>query len=230
MSLRFLASGTGRVATGAVILALIGLLGWWIVTGWHPSRKTYVFQGIDVSDDQGAIRWPTIAAGGADFAYVRATMGADGRDSRFATNWADVHAAGMRRGALHIWSFCKPAADQANNFNTTVPRVDDALPAAVLIQVSPGCTVQPDRATLIAEIDRFASMVEAHTGTPILLKVAAPVEAQYELSAAIQRPLWSMRNFIPPNYAARPWRMWQASDMRHIDGVTGPVRWNVVAP
>ena len=81
-----------------------------------------------------------------------------------------------------------------------------------------------------AEIDRFASMVEAHTGTPILLKIAAPVEAQYELSAAIQRPLWSMRNFIPPNYAARPWRMWQASDMRHIDGVTGPVRWNVVAP
>lgn len=215
---------------GAVILALIGVVGWWFVTGWHPSRTYYLFQGIDVSESEGAIRWPTIAAGGADFAYVRATTGADGRDSRFAANWVDVHAAGMRRGALHVWSFCKPAADQANNFNTTVPRVEDALPAAVLIDVSPGCDARPDRAVLIAEITRFVSMVEAHTGTPMLLKIAAPVEAEYSLSAGIQRPLWSMRNFVRPDYATRPWRMWQASDMRHIDGVDGPVRWNVVAP
>ena len=228
--MRFLSSGTGRVAMGAVILALIGLLGWWVVTGWHPSRKTYVFPGIDVSDEQGAIRWPTIAAGGADFAYVRATTGADGRDSRFATNWADVHAAGMRRGALHIWSFCKPAADQANNFNTTVPRADDALPAAVLVDFADDCAARPPRDSVVEELKRFVTMVEAHTGKPMLLKIAGPVETTYQLSSGIERPLWSVQNFLPPSYAARPWRMWQASDMRHIDGVNGPIHWNVVAP
>lgn len=230
MTFRFFATGLGRLVSGVAIFAAIFLVGWWFVTGWHPSRTRYVFQGVDVGQEQGEIRWPTIAAGGADFAYVRATMGTDGRDSRFASNWADVDAAGMRRGAVHVWSFCRPAADQANNFNTTVPRVDNALPAAVAIDFAPDCTARPDRATLLDELKRFATMVEAHTGTPILLKVAAPVESEYEISAGIDRPVWSMRNFLPPNYAARPWRMWQASDMRRIDGIDGPVHWDVVAP
>jgi lysozyme len=211
-----------------MVLALIAVLGWWFVTGWHPSRKDYIFQGVDVDETQGAIHWPTIAAGGADFAYVRATMGTDGRDTRFAANWADIDAAGMRRGAIHVWSFCRLAADQANNFKTNVPHVDDALPAALLIDFSPDCTSRPERALVIAEITRFITMVEAHTGKPILLKVSAPVEAAYTLSTGVNRPLWSMRNFFSPNYVARPWRMWQASDVRRIDGIDGPVRWNVV--
>lgn len=230
MALRILQTGIARVALGAVVLASITLVGWWFVTGWHPSRKDYLFQGVDVDEAQGVIHWPTIAAGGADFAYIRATMGADGRDTRFAGNWTDVYAAGMRRGALHVWSFCRLAADQANNFNTTVPRVEDALPAALVIDFAPDCTSHPNRDVVIAEVTRFVTMVEAHTRKPILLKISEPVEAAYILSASINRPLWSMRNFFPPDYAVRPWRMWQASDVRRVDGIDGPIHWNVVAP
>ncbi|WP_236697444.1 GH25 family lysozyme [Sphingomonas sp. Leaf357] len=230
MSLRLFGRRLGWAGVALFGLLAIALLGWVFVTGWHPSRKDYEFQGVDVDESKGAIHWPTVAASGADFAYMRATMGADGRDAQFATSWADAHAAGMRRGALHVWSFCRLAADQANNFNTTVPRVEDALPAAVLIDFSPDCTSHPERDVVIAEVTRFVTMVESHTGKPILLKIAAPVEAAYSLSAGVDRPLWSLRNFFPPDYAARPWRMWQASDVKRIDGIDGPVHWNVVAP
>jgi lysozyme len=50
------------------------------------------------------------------------------------------------------------------------------------------------------------------------------------VTAAIPRPVWAVQDFFPPDYAARPWRMWQANDMRRIDGVDGAVNWDVVAP
>ncbi|MEO9132866.1 MAG: GH25 family lysozyme [Sphingomonas sp.] len=222
----------GRIGlAGAVGVALVlcAVVAWTFALGWRPTDK-YRFQGVDVSEEQGPIEWWTVKAGGADFAYLRATSGADQRDTRFAGNWTDVHATGMRRGALHVYSLCRLASDQANNFNTTVPRSNDALPAAVEIDFSEDCTSRPVRDVVLNELRRFLSMVEAHTGKPVLLKISKRFDATYQVTAAIARPVWAVQDFFPPEYAARPWRMWQANDMRRIDGVDGPVHWDVVAP
>ena len=182
-----------------------------------------------MSDATGVVDWPTVKAGGADFAYVRATAGADGRDTLFAANWAGIYAAGLRRGAIHHFSLCRLAVDQANNFIVTVPRVSDALPAALVIEPSPECGTPPVRAVLIDEIARFARLVESHTGQPILLRIAPAIERRYRLSAALDRPLWATGDFFPPTYQSRPWRMWRANDLRRIEGLDGPVGWDVVA-
>ncbi|QNA83469.1 glycosyl hydrolase [Sphingomonas sp. So64.6b] len=230
VSLRLLGRRIGRTGAIVIAIALTGVVVWTLALSWRPSDTDYVFQGVDVSAAQGKIQWPTVMASGADFAYLRATMGATGRDDRFAANWGDTHASGIRRGAIHVWSFCQLAADQANNFNTTVPYADDALPAAIYLEFAEDCAARPARDVVVSEVKRFITMVESHTRKPVLLKIAQPVEAAYQLSASVPRPIWSMQNFFPPDYAARPWRMWQASDMRRIDGVEGPVHWNVVAP
>jgi lysozyme len=227
---RLLERRIGRI--GALVLAL-GLACAAVSTfalGWRPSTNSYVFQGLDVSEAQGSIDWWSVKDGGADFAYLRATMGADGRDTRFQDNWRVLPVTGMRRGAVHVYSLCRPAADQANNFNTNVPRTDDALPAAVEIDFTPECGLRPTRDVVLSELRTFLTMAEAHTGKPMLLKVSQRFETTYRLSAGIPRPVWAVQNMIPPDYAARPWRMWQASDIRRIDGVTGPVNWDVVAP
>ena len=169
-------------------------------------------------------------AGGADFAYIRATAGSEGRDTRFAANWAGAHAADLRRGAYHRFSLCRLAADQANNFIVTVPRVSDALPAALVIGDSPECGTPPARQVLIDEIARYARMVEAHTGTPLILMIAPDIEKRYDLSRALDRPLWATGNFFPPTYLNRAWRMWRANTHRRIDGAEGTVGWDVVAP
>jgi lysozyme len=227
---RLLKRRIGRLAALAVALGLAGVAARTFALGWRPSPNSYVFQGLDVSEAQGSIDWWTVKAGGADFGYLRATMGADGRDSRFQDNWGEVHATGMRRGAIHIYSLCRPGADQANNFNTNVPRTDDALPAAVEIDFTPECDSRPARDVVLSELRTFLTMAEAHSGKPMLLKVSQRFETTYRLSAGIPRSIWEVQNMIPPDYAARAWRMWQASDMRRIDGVTGPVNWDVVAP
>lgn len=220
----------GRFVLLLLVAALALVVGWSFARGWRPASTNFPFQGVDVDERHGQIDWWTVRAGGADFAYVRATFGSGGRDARFAANWGDVYTTGMRRGALHVYSLCNLAADQANNFNTTVPRVADALPAAVQIDFTEGCESRPEQHVVIDELRRFMTMVEQHTGKPVLMKLTRRFDAAYRVSAAIPRPVWAVQDFFPPDYAARPWRMWQANDMRRIDGVAGAVNWDVVAP
>ena len=54
-------------------------------------------------------------------------------------------------------------------------------------------------------------------------------DRDYDLAGALPRPIWAIGNFLEPGYAARGWRMWRASDIRRIDGIEGPVNWDVAA-
>lgn len=210
--------------------ALLAASGWWAATRWHPSTQDYPIQGALIDAGDGAIDWPTLAAAPTDFAYVRATTGADARDPRFDENWRGAGAAGMRRGVVHDYSLCQLAADQARNLVTTVPRDADALPAAVSLSFDGDCAARPDRAVLVGELGRFIAAVETHTGKPMLVRETPEVEAHYHLSQAIARPVWSVGRFFPPAYAARPWRVWEATDMRRVPGAEAPLRWLAVAP
>ncbi len=225
-----MASGVIKVAGVLAGLGLLGFGGWSLATGWAPAASRYPLQGLDLGERTGPVEWGMVRARGADFVYLVATNGAETRDPGFESNWAALPEAGLRRGAIHLYSLCRSAIDQANAFNAFVPRTDDALPVAVDIDFREDCATRPDRGVLIAELDRFIATVEAHTGKPVLLRIAKPVEARYHLSETIARPTWAMANVFAPAYAARPWRMWRASDFRRIDGIEGPVNWDVVAP
>ncbi len=219
-----------QIGAAVIVVGLVVLVAWSFAISWYPSPKSYPFQGPSVSAANGVIEWPVIRGGGASFAYLTATIGADTRDPMFAANWSDVYAAGLRRGAIHVYSLCRLAADQANNFNTTVPYTEDSLPPAIVIDFEPGCAARPERDVVIGEIERLIATIETHMRKPVLLKVSRRFDTAYRVTAAIERPIWSVQNFFPPDYAARPWRMWQASDMRRIDGAPTMVHWNVVAP
>ena len=56
--------------------------------------------GVDVSGHQGEIEWPSLAAGGIGFAYIKATEGGDFRDKQFQRNWDGARAAGVLPPAL----------------------------------------------------------------------------------------------------------------------------------
>jgi len=226
----FLGTRLGRAIAGLVLLSFAAAGSWAYATGWAPATTQYPIQGVDVSAAQGEIVWPTLAARGADFAYVRATSGAHGRDPRFVANWQGAAAAGLRRGVIHHWSFCEGGEAQADNFVTTVPRTAGALPAVLELEFTPECEARPDAAALIADLKRFLVVAETHTGEPMLIKISRPVERAYQISAAIPRPVWEERDFLAPDYAARPWKLWQASAMRRVDGVDMPLHWDVVAP
>lgn len=220
-----------RVGTVVTLLLLVGAGGLWFASArWTPSRATYPVQGIDVQETNGSLDWLTLKSSGVAFAYVRATIGAGARDRLFAENWAAARAAGIGRGAYHVYSLCASAAAQAANFIALVPRDPEALPPAVELSFDADCRARPDRERLLPEIEAFIRMAEAHSERPVMLKPSRDFEAHYRLSETVDRPLWLASAYREPDYGAHPWVMWQASDRRRIDGASSPVGWNVVRP
>lgn len=206
------------------------MAGWSLAVHWRPSPERFALQGTDLPMNAQPLEWGFVHAAGADFAYLAATAGTRQRAPAFEANWAALPEAGLRRGAVHLFSLCEAAEDQADAFNTVVPQAEDALPPAVDIDLREDCDAHPDRAALVAEIGRFAERVETHAGKPVIVRISRAAERDYQLSAALNRPIWVVGNAMAPGYAARPWRMWRASDFRRIDGVEGPMNWDVVAP
>jgi lysozyme len=219
-----------RIIFTLFALALLALLLWVFAMRWAPSRDAYPLQGIDISAAQGEIDWRKVRAAGADFAYVKASEGADIHDERFAENWQNAREAGLRRGAYHVFTLCRLARDQATNFIATVPREANILPAVLTLAFEEDCTARPDRKVLLSEIALFIEMVEAHTGKAMIVYLTKDFEDAYQVSSAVDRSLWLRRIFFAPDYGSHPWVIWQASDQRRIDGITGPVNWNIVQP
>src|SRR3954471_14381084 len=57
--------------------------------------------GVDVSSYQPSFDWPSAAAQGISFAYVKATEGITYRNPRFAEQYNGSYRAGMIRGSYH---------------------------------------------------------------------------------------------------------------------------------
>ncbi len=212
----------------AAVVGLLVMLGFMLIGYWAPGRSAFPQQGIDVSHHQGDIQWNFVQADGVNFAYIKATEGADLRDPKFAQNWAEAKSAGVKRGAYHFFTLCRLASDQATNFMATVPREADALPPVLDLEFGGNCDARPQREVLIAEIATYIKMVEAHSEAPVMLYVTQEFDEFYKVSEGIQRPLWLRRVFFPPDYGDRPWVMWQANPRHRVNGITGPVDWNVV--
>ncbi len=214
-------------AIGVAALLAVYVI-WGAVTAWAPSRGDYEMQGVVVSEANGAPNWQMLDKTGVDFAYLTATVGDKKRDSQFQANLDAINQAGIREGALHIFDICRLASDQATLFNTTVPRTENALPAAVQLGFSDTCTGRPNRGLVLSEISTFLSQIEAHTGKQGILLITPEFEKAYQVSSAINRNVWLEGNWFLPDYSAKPWVMWTANSRYRINGIDGAVRWAVV--
>ena len=95
-----MAGGRGWMIAAGLALAGVALAGAAAV----PARAApagYPVAGIDVSAYQGQVDWASVAAGGARFAYVRASEQAGIPDSYFAANYQGAKANGLYVGAYH---------------------------------------------------------------------------------------------------------------------------------
>ncbi|HWB35647.1 MAG TPA: GH25 family lysozyme, partial [Rugosimonospora sp.] len=135
----------------------------------------YPVTGIDVSHWQGTISWPAVAAGGARFAYVKATEGVSFVDPQFRTNFTGAKAVGLYAGAYH---FARPdaggGAAQADYLLATAPYTADGrtLPPMLDLEWPPSgsSSAYPcygmTPAQLVAWTHAFVDRIRARTGRP----------------------------------------------------------------
>jgi lysozyme len=218
--------------TGAAIALLLlaaGLALWWAAR-WTPDRTLYPTQGVTIDAGNGDVHWGSIKAAGADFAYIMGTDGSAAIDAKFVRNMAAAREAGVQAGAIHRYSLCQLATDQAANFIRHVPRRADALPAVVWLDYDDRCPDRPTRALLLSELATFLAQIEAHMGKRSLIAPGPAFEADYKVTQGIARTTWLRRDFFEPDYGAHPWAMWQANNYVRVSGAEGTVGWNVLRP
>ena len=222
---------TLRKIGGAVVLLLLaaGLALWWAAR-WIPDRALYPTQGVTIDASNGDVHWGSIKAAGADFAYIMGTDGSSAVDPKFARNMTAAREAGVQAGAIHRYSLCQLATDQAANFIRHVPRRADALPAVVWLDYDDRCPDRPTRALLLSELATFLAQIEAHMGKQSVIAPGPAFESDYRVTQGIARTTWLRRDFFEPDYGAHPWAMWQANDYVRLSGAEGTVGWSALRP
>ncbi len=217
----------------AIVLAAV--LGsawyWWDMQNWAPDEARYPEQGAYVSNRNGTVGFATIRALGGQFAYLRASEGAAGKDARFSRNVAAARQAGLKIGALHAFDPCKGADAQSANFVTMVPRDANMLPPVIALEgLADSCEQPVSSARVESELMTFINQVEMHTGKQAILKIYPAFESQYRLATQIERDLWLVRDRFAPDYGGRPWLLWSANSGRATQASQGKLEWIVVQP
>jgi lysozyme len=224
-------ASNGHVMTrlGAALIALAAIaalgagaiaIGW-----WTPWAGGYV-QGVDVSWHQGAIDWNALARTDVKFVYIKATEGADRRDARFDSNWRGAGEAGLKRGAYHYFTLCRPAAAQAANFIAAVPVAPDALPPAVDVEQKRPCRRSPQIADVPGELTRYLDLVEAHYGVRPIVYTTQEFHDAHLKGALKGERFWLRSLFGRPEFRRDAWVIWQHHNGARRRGVQGPVDLN----
>lgn len=196
---------------------------WWVrpaAVEPAPSRfpSRFPVHGIDVSRHNGAIDWPRVADAGVAFAWIKASEGGDVRDPRFTENVTGASAAGLRVGAYHFFTFCRPAADQARQFLATIQQARLTLPPVVDVEFVGNCRAPPSRDAIRAELEQWIATVEAALGRRVV--VYTTNDADEQLLRGLERARW-MRSI--PGEPSRPWSFWQLDPSGRVPGVVGVV-------
>ncbi|MBL8549520.1 MAG: hypothetical protein JNJ73_06015 [Hyphomonadaceae bacterium] len=200
----------------AVALAALGFLTPWTTGG---------VAGIDVSRHQGAIDWTAVARTDVRFVYIKASEGEDHTDELFQSNWDGAARAGLKRGAYHFFTLCRPGAAQAANFLRTVPRDPNALPPAIDLEHMGPCREGPQVEHVGAEVRSFLDLVQATTGVrPILYTTREFHDAH--LAEFRGERFWIRSLFMKPDFRRTEWVIWQHHNKARRHGVAGPVDLN----
>jgi lysozyme len=210
------------VATLIVLVAAAGAI---FGSGWLNPWLNHYVEGVDVSRHQGAIDWRALAGSGVKFAYIKASEGADFRDDRFASNWRESAATGIKRGAYHFFTLCRPGAEQAANFLRTVPRDPNALPPAIDLEHMGPCREGPQVEHVGAEVRSFLDLVQATTGVRPILYVTREFHDAYLAELNGER-FWVRSLFRKPDFRQNDWIIWQHHNKARRHGVSGPVDLN----
>ena len=219
-----------ELVSGLTIAGLLlgGLFG-------SPARAApagYPVTGIDVSAYQGQVDWAAVAAGGAKFAYIRASEQANLPDTYFAANHQGARANGLYVGAYHRarpdLSSGKAQADffidhagYVTDGNTLPPMLDIEWPRTNWTGLN--ACYNMTTAQMSAWIKDFVTEVATRTGQRAMIYTSP---TWWNPCTGNNATFGSYPLFLP-GYAASPppppagwtkWTFWQYSDSGTLPG------------
>ncbi|MHA7820179.1 MAG: glycoside hydrolase family 25 protein [Erythrobacter sp.] len=213
------------VLVGAGFLAWF----WWDMRSWRPDAGQYPEQGAVIASGSPAVRFETLKAIGAQFAYLELANVSGAPDPGFAARLAAARGAGLRVGIVQPFDPCLRADAQSARFTLMVPRDAGLLPPAIsLVRTAVDCQPAVSDAAVESELMTLVNQIEMHAGKPVILKLDREFEARHGTATSTARDLWLVRDRARPDYAGRPWLLWSANSQLVSEASEGPIEWVVV--
>ncbi len=200
-----------------------------------PYPSDFPVHGIDVSKYQGDIDWQSVRASGVDFAWIKATEGANHLDAKFAENWAGARAAGVPRGAYHFVWWCRAPHEEIGWFKQNVPIDPEALPPVLDVEATPtsaSCKRTLQRDEVLADMRLMLQDMERHYGKkPIIYVTVDFYQHVMHPNEFSDYPVWvrSTKHSPPITYPGRGWAFWQYQSDGYVAGIRGKVDRNAFA-
>jgi lysozyme len=235
-----------RIRTSLVALVIASLLGtgYWAYTEWRHYQRAlrsrfpefgiampahHAIHGIDVSRYQRYISWPAVSSMKVfgiklGFCFIKATRGTGHTDPHFSRNWRRSKQAGLVRGAYHYFIPTQSGVEQARHFLRVARFSKGDLPPVLDLEEAKGVSVSQLRKEALV----WLTTVESATGIRPILYTSVGFYQRYLGRAFDAYPLWVAHYYQPrqPNIR-REWSFWQHSDAGRVNGIEGPVDFNV---
>jgi len=223
----------GRVRT--VLASLAVLSGGCVDPSAGVGRKelpvTYcapgeTLEGIDVSKWQGEIDWDAVAGAGIQFAFIRATHGAEILDEWFDTNWRRAREVGIARGAYQFFEGGDDPVEQADAFLSMLPALEPGdLPPVIDVESPDG---NPGVAQYQDNVRTWLDRVEAALGVPPIIYTGKYYWDDHlgGTDEFQDHPLWDAwwSDSCPDTPRGwSEWTFWQYSSTGRVPGISGNV-------
>ncbi len=192
-----------------------------------------ILEGIDVSQWQGTITWPSVAAAGKAFAIIKATEGRTFNDPYYVSNHTGAQAAGLWTGAYHFANPDATAGDallEADHFAAIARLGKHDLIPALDLEVSGGLSI----ASLQTWVTTWLDEVTAKVGIRPMIYTSPAFWKKYmgdttAMADAGYKTLWIAHwgvtsPTVPANnWGGHGWTFWQYTSSGTVAGISGRV-------
>ncbi len=184
--------------------------------------------GIDISHHQQSIDWAEVALQHIDFAFIKATEGANHQDSLFCINWPAIKLNKIKRGAYHFFRPGTSPEQQFLNFATHVDLEAGDLAPVLDVEVTDGVPTK----TLRKNVKTWMQLAEVHYQVKPILYTNQKFYNEFLAGHFDNYTLWIARYnpwFSPWLKGKNNWAFWQYGNRGSLPGIQGNVDFNVFA-
>ncbi|WP_156299137.1 GH25 family lysozyme [Streptobacillus canis] len=208
-----------KIIKGLILLVFLGGLAWYLeFSGYlyhnHILARKYDIHGIDISHHQVRLNWSQIDKD-YEFVFMKATEGKDHLDRDFFYNWNRAQLSGFKVGAYHFFSMLSKGEEQANFYISKVPKVDNAFPPIVDLEIP---TKYP-KEVVNKELKDLINKLEAHYKKRVIIYVTRHTYKAFIENEFLNNPIW-IRN-IKWYPEQERWDFWQYSNRGRVKGISG---------
>ena len=204
--------------------------------GYDDDNYTYK-RGIDVSEHQGEIDWPSVKESGVEFAFIRAGF----RSSDKGIMKEDVRFKENIQGALDndiqvgVYFFSQAitvdeAIDEAVFTINLVKDYDVTLPIAYdMEEVSrfKDRIAWLNKSEVTEISDAFCTVVENYGYDSLIYANPSWISSKLELSKLTERKIW-LAHYTGSTPFEYKYEIWQYNDSGSVDGIYGKVDLNIM--